>query len=86
MVARQENETSFRVRTAFASNSIIEDPATGKAAADFGGYLRDHAYLKEGRITLLQGEDMGMPSTIFADIGLERGRPIKISSQVRSLD
>ena len=36
-----EDERTFIVRNAFASGGVLEDPATGAAAAAFAGYLRD---------------------------------------------
>jgi PhzF family phenazine biosynthesis protein len=48
---------------------VIEDPATGAAAAALGGYLRN-AGLVEAPVSLeiRQGEDMGRPSLIRVGI------------------
>ena len=56
---QQEDKTSFHLRNAFASNGIIEDPATGAAAATFEGYLRDYAYLKRGAHHIVTGRRYG---------------------------
>lgn len=56
---------------------IYEDPATGSAAAAFGAYLRDRGIAGVGdHITILQGDDMGRPSSIMLTIG---GSSMKIS-------
>lgn len=56
---------------------IYEDPATGSAAAAFGAYLRDKGIAGVGdHITILQGDDMGRPSSILLTIG---GSSMKIS-------
>ncbi len=62
----------FHARNAFPPGGVVEDPATGAAAAAFGGYLR--AVLGTGapaRLTVLQGEDMGHPSRLL--VGLDTG-------------
>ena len=47
-------------RNAFASGGVLEDPATGAAAAALGGYLRDQNYPGYlNGIDIIQGEDMG---------------------------
>jgi predicted PhzF superfamily epimerase YddE/YHI9 len=44
---------------------VIEDPATGAAAAALVGMLRDRGFLTSGELTILQGFDMGRPSRIL---------------------
>jgi trans-2,3-dihydro-3-hydroxyanthranilate isomerase len=55
-----------RVRMFKATASVMEDPATGAAAAAMAGYLAAHIETQNGRFdwTLLQGQDMGRPSEI----------------------
>lgn len=61
----RESSSVFHARNPFPVGGVVEDPATGAAAAAFGGYLRD-AGLIEAPATLLirQGEAMGRPSRI----------------------
>jgi PhzF family phenazine biosynthesis protein len=59
-----EDERTFVARNAFASGGVVEDPATGAAAAAFGGYLRDQGWPHGGWFIIRQGEDMGAPSAI----------------------
>ena len=49
---------------------MYEDAATGTAAAAFGAFLRDYGIAGSGdHITVLQGDDMGRPSSIMVTIG-----------------
>jgi PhzF family phenazine biosynthesis protein len=64
-----ESEDHFHSRNPFAANGVIEDPATGAAAAAFGGYLRDLGLVPvPSRVTLHQGYDMGSPSRLLVDL------------------
>jgi PhzF family phenazine biosynthesis protein len=59
----------FAARDPFPPGGVVEDPATGAAAAAFGGYLRDLQLVDlPAQVTLLQGEDMGRPSRLLVDI------------------
>jgi PhzF family phenazine biosynthesis protein len=59
----------FHVRNAFPPGGVVEDPATGAAAAAFGGYLRSLGLVPvPTRLTLLQGRDMGRPSRLLVDL------------------
>ncbi|WP_413102376.1 PhzF family phenazine biosynthesis isomerase [Streptomyces sp. Inha503] len=60
---------AFHARDPFPVGGVVEDPATGAAAAAFGGYLRVLG-LVDGRtrIRIRQGEDMGRPSDLLLDI------------------
>jgi PhzF family phenazine biosynthesis protein len=59
----------FHARNPFAAGGVVEDPATGAAAAAFAGYLRDIGWPHGGAIDIVQGEDMGARSLIRAEIG-----------------
>ncbi len=66
-----ESATLFHARNAFPPGGVVEDPATGAAAAAFGGYLRAlHGDRAPARFTILQGHDMGRPSRLV--VGLDR--------------
>ncbi|TXS02837.1 PhzF family phenazine biosynthesis isomerase [Streptomyces sp. col6] len=57
--------TGFHVRDPFPVGGVVEDPATGAAAAAFGAYLRALALVPDSaELTLRQGEDMGRPGTL----------------------
>lgn len=85
MLVYSRSSESFDVRNAFASGGVYEDPATGAAAAAFAGYLRELQWPHGGNIDITQGEDMGSPSRIFAEIPKMLGVSIRISGQVRVL-
>lgn len=89
MLVHQSNHTEWVVRNAFASGGVVEDPATGAAAAAFVGYLRDVRYVDTDSdtdtdtVTLYQGAQIEMPSVITARYQHEAGLPIKITGRTR---
>ncbi|MEL6682255.1 MAG: PhzF family phenazine biosynthesis protein [Pseudomonadota bacterium] len=83
MLVYIEDNQSFVVRNAFASGGVLEDPATGAAAAAFAGYLRDAAWPHGGQFTIHQGEDMGSPSIIKVKLDDEPGASVSVSGSVR---
>ncbi|WP_030681276.1 PhzF family phenazine biosynthesis protein [Streptomyces rimosus] len=61
----RQTDTLFHARDPFPLGGVVEDPATGAAAAAFGGYLRTIGWGSVGTpITVLQGYDMGRPSRL----------------------
>ncbi|MFG2670359.1 PhzF family phenazine biosynthesis protein [Streptomyces sp. NPDC048445] len=59
------SDTVFHVRDPFPVGGVVEDPATGAAAAAFGAYLRALSLVPDtAGLTLHQGEDMGRPGTL----------------------
>lgn len=58
----------FQARDPFPVGGVVEDPATGAAAAAFGGYLRDIGYADSGKIIIEQGVDLGRPSRLEVDL------------------
>ncbi|MBL4596461.1 MAG: PhzF family phenazine biosynthesis protein [Robiginitomaculum sp.] len=78
-----ETSQKFHVRNAFASGGVIEDPATGAAAAALAGYLRDIDWPHNGALTIIQGEDMGLRSIIEVKIPPVLGSSIKVSGTAR---
>jgi len=81
-----ETPRLFHVRNAFAAGGVVEDPATGAAAAAFAGYLRDIGWPHGGAIDIVQGEDMGARSLIRAEIGPAKGSSILISGTARFME
>lgn len=78
-----ETATRFHARNPFAAGGVYEDPATGAAAAALAGYLRDLGWPHGGAIDILQGEDMGVPSRLRAEITAEPGASIRVSGAAR---
>lgn len=67
-----ESPTRFHARNAFPPGGVVEDPATGAAAAAFGGYLRTIGHQGvPGRVEILQGHHIGAPSRLLVDVDLE---------------
>jgi PhzF family phenazine biosynthesis protein len=65
----QEDALRYHGRDPFPVGGVVEDPATGAAAAAFGAYLRHlRIVTPRCRITIIQGEDMGRPSTLLVDL------------------
>ncbi|GAA0517472.1 oxidoreductase [Saccharopolyspora subtropica] len=64
-----ENAGTVHARDPFPVGGVVEDPATGAAAAAFGGYLRATGRVREPRrLTIVQGEDMGRRSELVVDV------------------
>ena len=69
-----EGRRLYHARNPFAGSGVVEDPATGAAAAAFGGYLRElHKIGATAEFTIRQGDDMGRPSRI--DVSVLKGEP-----------
>jgi len=79
----QESEELFHSRNAFASGGVYEDPATGAAAAALAGYLRDIGWQGKNTFTILQGEDMGMPSRLVVEFGPGIGESVSVSGETK---
>ncbi|MEU3613013.1 PhzF family phenazine biosynthesis isomerase [Streptomyces sp. NPDC006872] len=68
-LVRRESPTVFHARNPFPPGGVVEDPATGAAAAAFGGYLRElELVTAPATLTIRQGEDMGRPSVITVTV------------------
>ena len=80
-----ESSTRYHARNAFAVGGVVEDPATGAAAAALAGYLRDTGRLGSGSIDILQGDDMGQPSRIRADFDATPGTAVRVSGRTRRI-
>jgi PhzF family phenazine biosynthesis protein len=59
----------FRSRNPFPPGGVVEDPATGAAAAAFGGYLRELGLVSA-------------PATVTIDQGIELGRPSLLTVRI----
>lgn len=65
----RESSTVFHVRNPFPVGGVVEDPATGAAAAAFGAYLRDLGIVDPvASLTLHQGDDMGRPGLLLVEL------------------
>ncbi|MGW7420544.1 PhzF family phenazine biosynthesis protein [Streptomyces sp. NPDC054813] len=70
----RESATVFHVRDPFPVGGVVEDPATGAAAAAFGAYARELGLVpEEAVLTLHQGQDLGRPGELT--VTLHAGDP-----------
>src|SRR5690606_5505020 len=82
----------FHARDPFPVGGVVEDPATGAAAAALGGYLRGAGLLEApASILIRQGEVMGRPSLVRVDIPehggiVVRGSAVPIEEPTDSSD
>lgn len=86
MLVHIEGDRAFNVRNAFASGGVLEDPATGAAAAAFAGYLRDRDWPHGGQFTIRQGDDMGSPSVIHVQLSDAVGASVQVSGNARVME
>jgi PhzF family phenazine biosynthesis protein len=65
----RESDDVFHARNPFPVGGVIEDPATGAAAAALGGFLREKRLVQvPAQIRIRQGEAMGRPSRLDVEI------------------
>jgi PhzF family phenazine biosynthesis protein len=81
-----ESKNRYHARNPAAGLGVVEDPATGAAAAAFGGYLRELGMIGENaEFTISQGVDMGRPSEIAVSvIGGEPG--VRVAGAAHRID
>ena len=71
----RESATRFRARDPFPVGGVVEDPATGAAAAALGAYLRERGEIvAPATFEIIQGVEMGRPSRIDGVDLARRGR------------
>jgi PhzF family phenazine biosynthesis protein len=87
LVWRERGDT-YHARNPFPVGGVVEDPATGAAAAAFGAYVRELGLVAlPATINIHQGDDMGRPSRLTVDIRADRpeisvtGRAVRIPDQ-----
>ncbi len=81
----RETQISFHARNPFPVGGVVEDPATGAAAAAFGGYLRALGLVDlPATIEIRQGDDMGRSSRLRVGIDTEGG--IRVSGHAVPID
>ncbi len=79
-LVRRESEGVVVARNPFPPGGVVEDPATGAAAAALGGYLRELGAVRlPAELTVRQGEDMGRPSVLLVDVPADPASGIRVS-------
>ena len=70
----------------FPPGGVVEDPATGAAAAALGGYLRAlGAVPLPGDVAVFQGEELGRPSQLSVRIPAEAGSGVSVTGHAVEL-
>ncbi|MGB3409495.1 MAG: PhzF family phenazine biosynthesis protein, partial [Jannaschia sp.] len=83
-LAHIEDAATFVTRNAFAIGGVLEDPATGAAAAALGGALVDLDWpglRGGGTFAIRQGEDMGQPSHLAVTVSGTPGDPVRVGGK-----
>ncbi|MGA7204682.1 MAG: PhzF family phenazine biosynthesis protein [Specibacter sp.] len=84
-ILRVLGPAEFEARNLFPVGNILEDPATGSAAASTGAYLRAiGALAPPATITIRQGRHVGRPSILTARIPAVGG--ITVSGSARRIE
>lgn len=84
LVWRQDAAT-FHARNPFPVGGVVEDPATGAAAAALGGYLRDARLLSApADFVIHQGAATGRPSRIEVSVPVEGG--VRVTGTAAPID
>ena len=72
--------TVFWARDPFPPGGVVEDPATGAAAAALGGYLRELGLVDvPADLVVHQGDDLGRPSLLRVHVPVEPGSGIRVT-------
>ncbi len=80
----RESETVIHSRNLFPVGGVVEDPATGAAAAALAGHLRTTGAIRAPtKFVIQQGDDMGRPSRIMINVPLSGG--IEVSGTAVSI-
>ncbi|TDB80130.1 MULTISPECIES: PhzF family phenazine biosynthesis protein [unclassified Micromonospora] len=82
----RESELVFHARNPFPPGGVVEDAATGAAAAAFGGLLRELGLVvPPATVTVRQGHDMGRPSLLTVEIPAQPGTGIAVTGTAVAL-
>lgn len=81
----REHDTLLHARDPFPVGGVVEDPATGAAAAALGGYLRDAGLSSPPfEFRIRQGEVMGRPSVLNVAVPARGG--VTVSGTVATME
>lgn len=84
-ILRVLGPAEFEARNLFPVGNILEDPATGSAAASTGAYLRSIGAVEApATITIRQGRHVGRPSILTAHVPVTGG--ITVSGTARRIE
>jgi len=76
----REDAQTLHARNPFPPGGVVEDPATGAAAAALGAYLATQDELPDTRrFRILQGHDIGRPSLLQVDVPHDLQQGVRVS-------
>jgi PhzF family phenazine biosynthesis protein len=82
----RESAQVLHARNPFPPGGVVEDPATGAAAAALGGYLRELGLVAPPVTVIVhQGQDMGRPSLLTIEIPAQPGTGIAVTGAAVAL-
>ncbi|GAB2553528.1 PhzF family phenazine biosynthesis protein [Nocardia heshunensis] len=82
----RESAQVYHVRNPFPVGGVVEDPATGAAAAALGGYLRELGLIgATAELTLHQGDDLGRPGVLGVELRSGDSR-VRVTGAAVALD
>lgn len=83
----RESAECFHARNPFPPGGVIEDPATGAAAAAFGAYLATRDALPPQRCFVIrQGDDLGRPSRIEVAVPDDLREGVRVSGRAVKIE
>ncbi len=78
----RRDATTFDARNLGPAIGIIEDPATGAAAAAFGAYLRTLGLIEPpAGLEIHQGADLGRPSRLHVEVPAQEESGVRVTGQ-----
>jgi PhzF family phenazine biosynthesis protein len=81
-LVHRADATTFHARNPFPVGGVVEDPATGAAAAALGAYLRALRLVTPPvQITIHQGDDMGRPSLLHVDLDPDPASGVRVTGR-----
>lgn len=76
----REDAHTLHARNPFPPGGVVEDPATGAAAAALGAYLAAQDRLPDDRrCTIHQGNDLGRPSVLRVNVPVDVSEGVRVS-------
>lgn len=86
LIWREDGQT-FHARNPFPPGGVVEDPATGAAAAALGAYLDSRDALPaQRRLLIRQGDDLGRPSRIEVAVPADLREGVRVSGHAVKIE
>ncbi|MDR0184213.1 PhzF family phenazine biosynthesis protein [Lysobacter arvi] len=86
-LVHRENDTTFHARNPFPPGGVVEDAATGAAAAALGAYLASRNALPAQRAFVVhQGVELGRPSRLEVEVPENLRDGVRVSGAAVAID